>query len=251
MKNKVKGFIFGVALMLFLSNFTVFGAGVQQVIEVVLNSVNLTVNGQRVQADTILYNGTTFVPLRATAEMLGKEVGWDSSTNTASINDKGGSTPKVSTGNYSRTNPAPIGAKQSVKVSNFSEEYIAEVKVSDIIRGEKALELILAANQFNDVPSAEEEYILAKIYLRISESKDDKQVTFGSYSFDLYSGSSARYDEFYSVVEPSPQLSTALYAGAEHEGYITFKVKKSDTAPKICFGANYDGTGGIWFSLSK
>lgn len=66
---------------------TVVGASVKKTIEVTLNSVNLTVNGKKVAADTILYNGTTYVPLRATAEILGKEVGWDQKTNTASIND--------------------------------------------------------------------------------------------------------------------------------------------------------------------
>ena len=50
--------------------------------------VNLEVNGEKVEADNILYKGTTYVPLRAVAEMLGKEVGWDQDTRTASINDK-------------------------------------------------------------------------------------------------------------------------------------------------------------------
>ena len=66
----------------------VFAAGVKKNIEVLFNSVNLTVNGNKVNAETIVYNGTTYVPLRATADMLGKEVGWDQKTNTASINDK-------------------------------------------------------------------------------------------------------------------------------------------------------------------
>ncbi len=250
MKNYIKGFIFGVVFMLFLTNFTVFGAGVQQAIEVVLNSVNLTVNGQKVEADTILYKGTTYVPLRTTAEMLGKEVGWDQTTNTASINDKGVNSV-VNNGNYSRTNPAPVGVKQSISISSILEEYTAEVKITDVIKGKEALDMLLEANQYNDVPDDDQEYILAKIYVKLLESKDDKQISFGPHSFGLYSGDSAKYDEFYSVVEPSPQLSTALYAGAEHEGYVAFKVKKDDKDPKICFGAKYDGTGGIWFSLSK
>lgn len=60
----------------------------KQTIEVLFNSVNLEVNGKKVEADNILYKGTTYVPLRAVAEMLGKEVGWDQDTRTASIDDK-------------------------------------------------------------------------------------------------------------------------------------------------------------------
>ncbi len=250
MKNKIKGFIFGIVLMLLLSNLTAFGLGPSQLIEVIMNSVNLTVNGQKVAADTILYNGTTYVPLRATAEMLGKEVGWDAATSTASINDKTNATAP-STGSYNRANPAPIGTKQSVTVSNFMEEYSVEIKVSEVIRGEAALDMILKANQFNDRPAADEEYILSKIYIKVLDSKDDKRVSIGAYSFDLFNTGNTKYDEFYSVVIPSPQLSTELYAGAEHEGYAAFKVKKDDLNPKINYGANYDGTGGIWFKLSK
>ena len=56
-------------------------------INVVLNSINITVNGYEVKADNILYNDTTYVPLRAIAEMLNKNVEWDANTRTASIND--------------------------------------------------------------------------------------------------------------------------------------------------------------------
>lgn len=88
MKKELKGFIIGVILTAMLASTVVFAGELTKSIEVVFNSVKLTVNGQKVAADTILYNGTTYVPLRATAEILGKYVGWDGATNTASINDK-------------------------------------------------------------------------------------------------------------------------------------------------------------------
>lgn len=66
----------------------VFAGGMKKNIEVSLNGINIAVNGQKVKADNIAYNGTTYVPLRAMAEMMGKEVAWDEKTNTASINDK-------------------------------------------------------------------------------------------------------------------------------------------------------------------
>ena len=87
MKKTIKGFVLGLIIATLLMS-TVFGAGVKKTIEVAFNSINLTVNGNKVDADTILYQGTTYVPLRAVGEMLGKNVGWDGDTNTASINDK-------------------------------------------------------------------------------------------------------------------------------------------------------------------
>jgi len=88
MKKQAKGLIIGIVIIFLLSSTAALSSGVKKNIEVVLNSVNLTINGDKVAADTLLYNGTTYVPLRATAEMLGKEVGWNQNTNTASINDK-------------------------------------------------------------------------------------------------------------------------------------------------------------------
>lgn len=88
MKKELKGFVVGVIITVMLMSTVVFAGGVKQKIEVMLNSVNLAVNGKPVKADNILYKGTTYVPLRAVAEMLGKDVGWDQKTNTASINDK-------------------------------------------------------------------------------------------------------------------------------------------------------------------
>lgn len=59
-----------------------------QVIKVGLNTVDVVVNGNKIYENNILYKDTTYVPLRATAEMLGKEVGWDQETRTVMINDR-------------------------------------------------------------------------------------------------------------------------------------------------------------------
>lgn len=89
MKKELKGFIIGVVLTAMLMSTIVFADGVQKTIDVVLNKVNVKVNGKAVSGNNILYDGTTYVPLREIAEILGKEVGWNGDTNTASINDKG------------------------------------------------------------------------------------------------------------------------------------------------------------------
>lgn len=89
MKRNLKiitaGVLFTSTLMF---GFTSFADSITKSIEVTFNSVNLKVNGKAVAVDNILYNGTTYAPIRAVSEMLGKEVGWDGATNTASINDK-------------------------------------------------------------------------------------------------------------------------------------------------------------------
>ena len=72
-------FTFAVSGIYAVSNF--------QSIEVMFDSVNIKVNGEEVESTNILYKGTTYVPLRAVAEMFQKKVGWDESTMIASIDD--------------------------------------------------------------------------------------------------------------------------------------------------------------------
>jgi len=89
MKKEIKGFIIGILVSSLLINPAVLAAGATKSIDVMLNSIKIKVNGEPVNSDNILYNGTTYVPLRAVSEMLGKDVTWDGSTNTAGINDIG------------------------------------------------------------------------------------------------------------------------------------------------------------------
>ena len=74
-----------IALIMCLNTVTLAN-GLTKNIDAVFNSINLTVNGSPVYADNILYNGTTYVPLRKASEMLGCTVDWDAATRTASIN---------------------------------------------------------------------------------------------------------------------------------------------------------------------
>lgn len=82
---RLKKVLLLVIIVSMLVSIVAVAGGWKQNIEVEFNSVNLEVNGTNVDADNILYNGTTYVPLRRTAEILGCDVGWDGNTNTAKI----------------------------------------------------------------------------------------------------------------------------------------------------------------------
>lgn len=72
----------------------VYGAGTKRTIEVSERQVNVVIDGQRMEGEPFVYHGTTYVPARAVGEALGKEVGWDESTQSvflgAKINDNQG-----------------------------------------------------------------------------------------------------------------------------------------------------------------
>ncbi len=59
-------------------------------VEAALNTVTINVNGKKIDADNIIINGRTYVPLRAISELLSKEVSWNEETRTADISDNFG-----------------------------------------------------------------------------------------------------------------------------------------------------------------
>jgi len=100
-------------------------------IKVVLNKVNIAINGVTVGMAgmdyvltdgstvpySILYNGTTYLPMRKVAELVGMSVSWDNATNTAVINT------------YTESMPVTIkpSAASNVKQQTFSESVISVV----------------------------------------------------------------------------------------------------------------------------
>ena len=77
----------GVVVALILTTTLSTASNFKQNIEVLVNQINITVDGQKVKSDNFVYKGTTYVPLREISEMLGKKVEWKQETSTASIGE--------------------------------------------------------------------------------------------------------------------------------------------------------------------
>ena len=194
----------------------------------------------------ITYNGSTYLPLRAIGGLMGKDVGWNGATNTVTLD-----TPKP-TSEYSRTNPAPIGTAQTINLDSFVDgKSTVTIEITESYRGEEAWKKIKAANSLNSEAEDGKEYVLVKVKATVNKTENDKAISFGSFSFDAYSNSNVEYAEYTLVVDPSPDFGGNVFAGGTLEGYVTFAVDKTDTAPKIVYGLNYDGSGGIWFNITK
>ncbi len=68
-----------------------------------LNTVDVYVNGKLVESDNIIYNGTTYLPLRKISEAVGLNVKFDSATNIITLNSTK-STTSVETSNNTTNN---------------------------------------------------------------------------------------------------------------------------------------------------
>lgn len=156
----------------------VYANSAAKTIEVLFNSVKLTVNGKKVEADTIAYQGVTYVPLRATAEMLGKEVGWDQATMTASIDDKAAvkePEPATSKGNPIEVKESEIGKlailKKNEAVNMVKESGPFVVKVDKIQIG-----ILEASENYKSMFKNKDKVTFVTLQIEV-ENKDKKTNT--------------------------------------------------------------------------
>ncbi len=93
MKNKknkfsvFKGYIAGLLTAVLLFSVPAVAESVYTTIEVLKNQVRILINGEEKDIDSFVYNGRTYVPLRAYSELLGKNVEYEDKTKTVTVQD--------------------------------------------------------------------------------------------------------------------------------------------------------------------
>ena len=134
------------------------------------------------------------------------------------------------------------------------ELYDAKITLMEVVRGEKAWDLLKKAAATNGPPKAGFEYVLVRIRFEYSarglpgncvhELKRNE--------FSALSVSGKNY-ETPSVVVPKPELSGKLRSGDSLEGWVAFQVAIDDNKPLMVFTADPTGAvqhgGNIWFQL--
>ena len=206
----MKKLVLGLVLGLILGAFgTANAAGIKSYVAKVAN-YKIAVNGNefKPKKPVVTINKDTYVSLTDFCAAANLKLVWN---NKSKQYDIGESTPVIKDV-YSMKNPAPLGASQTIEVSDFTNG----------------------------------NYVLAKINFKALIVPNDKAYSISNYSFTLISDKGKAY-ESEMLVCPDPSISANLYEGSENEGWAAFKVSKDDKKPKIVFGRKYDGSGGIWF----
>jgi len=93
MKKTLKGFVVGFIMASLLTSTIVYGAGSYVTKNLYYNSIKLVVDGRPYTpkdvsgniVEPFIIDGTTYLPVRAVAAALGKDVSWDGSTSTVYI----------------------------------------------------------------------------------------------------------------------------------------------------------------------
>jgi len=146
---------------------------------------------------------------------------------------------------YSRSNPAPIGTAIHTDFELIADTFVADITVTEIVRGETAWNMIEAADMSNGPAPSGYEYILAKIRFHYISSSPSQEYDW--FYFQLVSSGGVTQDIPF-VVPPDPQLNS-VYPGATTEGWEAFLVEADDPAPLLKFGTGSSSTSTTWFKL--
>jgi hypothetical protein len=77
-----------VITLMIVGSSVAWAEGRYRTIEVFFDSIHFSINGQElpVRDDSLIYNGSVYVPIRALTEMMGAKVGWNDQSRTVMLN---------------------------------------------------------------------------------------------------------------------------------------------------------------------
>ena len=98
MKKRLQGLIVGVLIGATITGGVVFAANTTTLYDVIASGIKIIVDGQKLnptdvngnKVEPIIYNGTTYLPVRAVANALGKAVYWDGPNYTVYLGEMDG-----------------------------------------------------------------------------------------------------------------------------------------------------------------
>ena len=216
MKN-FKNFIAGFISATILFGTLTVGASTNATIDVVFDAIRVVAEGRTVE-NTILYDGTTYVPLRQAGELFGKEVTFDAESKTAYI----GKVPTVT--NSSINAPTPMGVTKTVNVDYWGYKYSLDVTIDEVMYKDLAYEIMKDANSFNEVQDGYEPIV---VKVTVSNLKSTEPIDVSSYNFEVISGNKSTIEE-QSFVDPKPAFESTIYEGGSFTGYIIYQIPVND-----------------------
>ncbi|WP_281887223.1 stalk domain-containing protein [Paenibacillus sp. YYML68] len=168
-------------ILLSCSTAAVWAAGGLQTIQVMFERVHIAVNGQQasLSKDSILYNGSIFVPLRSLGEMLGAEVSWDNLKRTINLDFIGAQSDELK-------QSSELGMYQYVAITNtyILQDLIQAMKKTDTAAmGEIRDRYAVLEQTVRDVGDEE----LAKSFAKMSAAVELLRGGWASKSFEDYS----------------------------------------------------------------
>ena len=151
----------------------------------------------------------------------------------------------------SRNNPA--GLNETVNYNGIAYyrsvyEFNIDITITELIRGQRALDTAMLASKYNDHPPSGKEYLFAKVKIEAIASKDNNIIDISNYDFQLVNPNGVAYSNAYLSGLDDKELSS-MSPGTNQEGYLYFEVDENDPNPLIVAFDFSDIP--LWFSAAK
>ena len=116
MKKQILSFICGAAVALSVTMVPAVADSISKKIDVLVDYVTVTLDGEKVDVKNFVHEGSTYLGLRDTAELLGLQVDWHEKTQTAVLTSPG-KTPVFPKEDNMQTIDVPIVKPTSISVN--------------------------------------------------------------------------------------------------------------------------------------
>ena len=124
-----------------------------------------------------------------------------------------------------RDDPAPLG--ETLVTDSW------EVTVLEVVRGDEAWDMSQEANQYNDPPDDDMEYVLVRARVRyVGDEADAQRISEGAFEI---TGDAKVLHEVPSAVDPDRRLGFELYPGGERVGWMTQQAEEGEEGLMLVF----------------
>ncbi len=104
MNKRLQGFAAGILCCVLFVGISVFAKNTTETIQALYKDIKIYVDGVKIDpkdangntVEPFVYNGTTYLPVRAVGEAIGKQVTWDGATSSVYLGEKPGDTQYLS-----------------------------------------------------------------------------------------------------------------------------------------------------------
>lgn len=203
MKNQAKGFVKGVLVTIFVLAFVITASAAIRTAKATLsyNDIKICIDGNYITpkdaggnvVEPFIINGTTYLPVRAVASALGKEVDWDGNTATVFLGKKP-TTTVVADGSRSKPFDATNGVSTEYNTYSFYPTREFNIQCTKVIKGEAGSILAGKASSANGTANGKQEWIFFDFQIKFVSSSDGEDDEFEAYNLISY------YDpEFYTA----------------------------------------------------
>ena len=129
MKKRLQGLVAGVLIGVMLTSGAVFSKQASETIGVIYDNIKILIDGKEYKptdangnaVEPFIYNGTTYLPVRAIANAFDKEVDWEAQTSTVTLGSK----------NYDWLDQMGYVDYETTGINNYIETISNETKMAD------------------------------------------------------------------------------------------------------------------------